>query len=85
MTDILSTKEPVNRVFQVFREYQPDWSKQTMTTVNEMTSQFYVPKGLNELHSQFYGWLPDIPTPSVGHDWVVYGMLGIVIILLLRK
>lgn len=87
MTDVLKenfTVTPLKAINQALRAYSPDWSNSTMSTINEMTSQFYVPKGLHELHSQFYGWLPSLPTvPSTQGDpvtWVLLGIIGIILI-----
>ena len=71
MTAILKL-ETLDRTVQIFRDYHPDWSRNTMTTVNEMTSQFY-------------GWLPSVDSiiPSTQGDpvtWVLLGIIGIILV-----
>lgn len=76
MTDIIRVITPPSHqtlVIPDFHKYSPEWSKTTMTTVNEMMSQFY-------------GWLPDLPKVDVGGDWVTWVLLGtIAVILMFRK
>lgn len=70
MTDIIKVTE-ITQTIPDFRNYIPDWSKDTMNTVNEMMAQFY-------------GWLPDVSIPTTP-DYVTWGLLTFIALVLLFK
>ena len=74
MTDLLRENiamDNASRLVHHLNNYTPNWSKDTMSTINEMTSQFY-------------GWLPSVPSiPSTQGDpvtWVLLSVIGIILI-----